>query len=167
MKQIKDWMVKRQIKAKLHLLKSKDVRIPNEIKTIGILAASSEDYELTKETIRQLWGYTVRIIGYYYDETNPNAIDSISYKHFDILGNPTEYFNAFMTEKLDIILVPSLNLNLYLRYLLLSNKCRFNLGFYSEMNESYLDLMLQYEESSLGENINRLINYLNKIQEAC
>lgn len=167
MKWIKDWMVERQVKAKLHLLKAKDVRIPQEIKTIAIIAASSNDFELTKETIRKLWGYKVRVVGFYYEESNLAPVDSISYKHFDLLGNPTEYFNSFMTEKLDIILVPSLHLNPYLRYLLLSNNCGFNLGFYSEQNEPYLDLMLQYEEGDLEENINRLINYLQKIQEAC
>lgn len=167
MKWIKDWMVKRQVKAKLKLHKAKEVRIPQEIKTIGILSASGHDFELTKETIRKLWGYKVRVNGYYYEENNLAPVDSISYKHFDLLGNPTEYFNSFMTEKLDIILVPSLNLNPYLRYLLLSNHCGFKMGFYSGENEPFLDLMLQYEEGDLEENINRLINYLQKIQEAC
>ncbi|RZS98195.1 DUF6913 domain-containing protein [Cecembia calidifontis] len=167
MKWIKDWMVKRQVNAKLHMLKAKDVRIPQEIKTIGIIAASSADFELTKETVRQLWGYKVRVIGFYYEENKDQPVDSMSYKHFDLLGNPTAYFNAFMTEKLDIILVPSLHLNPYLRYLLLSNKCNFNLGFYTEENEPYLDLMLQYGEGDLEKNIYQLINYLHKIQEAC
>lgn len=167
MKWIKDWMVKRQVEAKLHLLKFKGVKIPQDIKTIGILAGSATDFEKTKEAIRNLWGYKVRVIGFYYEESNQSPVDSISYKHFDILGNPTEYFNSFMTEMLDIILVPSLHLNPYLRYLLISNKCNLNLGFYSQENEPFLDLMLHYEEGDLGENIYRLINYLQKIQEAC
>lgn len=160
-------MVKRQVKSKLDLLKSKDVRIPQEIKTIGILAACAHDFKLTKETIRKLWGYKVRLIGFFYEESNLALVDSISYKHFDFQGNPTEYSNSFMTEKLDFILVPSLDLNPYLCYLLLSNNCGLNLGFYSKQNEPYLDLMLQYEEDNLEENIHQLINYLQKIQKAC
>jgi hypothetical protein len=68
---------------------------------------------------------------------------------------------------MDFILVPTLKLNPYLRYLLLANQSGFNIGFFSEENKHYLDLMLQIEDIDLEKNIQNLIDYLNKIKEAC
>jgi hypothetical protein len=82
-------------------------------------------------------------------------------------GLPTEYFNAFKSEKMDFILVPSLQLNAYLRYLLLANESSFKIGFFSPENKPYLDLMLDHEEGELHSNVHHLLDYLKKIKEAC
>lgn len=167
MKWIKDIMVQKQNQSRTQLQSKKEIIIPEQIKQVGILAGSEEEFELTKEVIRNLWGYKVRIIGLFYDEGKSTKVEAFSHKHFNIWGQHSDYLNEFLLEKMDFILVLPLQLNPYLRYLLLANQSSLNIGFYSKENEAYLDLMLQTEGDDLNENIQQLINYLNKIKEAC
>jgi hypothetical protein len=167
MKWLKEIAVQRRLRNRLLQTGSKKIHIPEEFKHIGILANSSEEYRTSKEYLRNKWGYKIRITGLFYSEKAPDSVEAFSHKHFKILGQPSDYFNEFCTEKMDFILVPSLQLNPYLRYLLLINNSGFNIGFYSEENKSFLDLMLKIEENDLEINIENLINYLNKIKEAC
>lgn len=167
MKWIKDIMVQKQTQSRLQLQAKKEITIPTQIKQVGILADSEEDFELTKEVIRSLWGYKVRVVGLFYDQEKSTKVEAFSHKHFNIWGQHSDYLNGFLLEKLDFILVLPLQLNPYLRYLLLANRSSLNIGFYSKENQAYLDLMLQYEGDDLKENIQQLINYLNKIKEAC
>jgi len=167
MKWLKEIAVQRRLRKRLLYLGTKKIHIPEEFKHIGILANSSEEYKISKEYLRNKWGYKIRITGLFYNEKAPESVEAFSHKHFNILGQASDYFNEFCTEKMDFILVPSLQLNPYLRYLLLINRSGFNIGFYSEENKPFLDLMLKIEENDLENNIENLINYLNKIKEAC
>jgi hypothetical protein len=167
MKWWKQKMVERQLANKLMQSGKRAVLFPKEFKSIGIIAASEVDYEVAKAYIRNLWGYKVMIKGHFFEEQEKESIEWISESHFNLLGKHKPYLNAFTEEKLDILLIPSTNLNPYLRYLLLANPTGFRLGFFSKENTPYLDLMLAYEATGLNENIQYLINYLNKIKEAC
>jgi hypothetical protein len=167
MKWLKEIAVQRRLRKRLLYLGTKKIYIPEEFKHIGILANSSEEYKISKEYLRNKWGYKIRITGLFYNEKAPESVEAFSHKHFNFLGQASDYFNEFCTEKMDFILVPSLQLNPYLRYLLLINRSGFNIGFYSEENKPFLDLMLKIEENDLENNIENLINYLNKIKEAC
>jgi hypothetical protein len=167
MKWLKEIAVQMRLKNRLLQPDTKKIHIPEELKHVGIIANSAEEYSISKEFIRNKWGYKTRITGLYYNEREPESIEAFSFKHFNLFGKPSDYFNEFCSEKMDFILVPSLKLNPYLRYLLLSNQSAFNIGFYSEENRPYLDLMLKIDEIDLENNIQNLINYLNKIKEAC
>ena len=170
MKWLKKKMVQKQVDAKLKKLGKRTAQLPEQIKSIGLLAASETDFEQTKEYLRNLWGYKVSISGFFFEEEKNQSVpqvSAVSAHHFTILGGHKSHLDAFVNEKLDIILVPSLHLNPYLRYLLLSNPTGFRLGFYSEENSPFLDLMLAQDSDDLNENIQHLINYLNKIKEAC
>jgi hypothetical protein len=167
MKWIKEIAVQRRLKNRLSNPESKKIFIPEEFKHIGIIAGSADEFTKSKDFIRKKWGYKIRITGLFYNEKEPESVEAFSHKHFSLFGQPSDYFNAFCTEKMDFILVPTLKLNPYLRYLLLANQSGFNIGFFSEENKHYLDLMLQIEDIDLEKNIQNLINYLNKIKEAC
>ncbi|MFD2202879.1 DUF6913 domain-containing protein [Shivajiella indica] len=167
MKWLKEIAVQKRLNNRLLHQNLKQLHIPDEFRHIGILANSAEDFRITKEFIRNKWGYKIRITGLYFDDKEPDSIEAFSHKHFNIIGQPSHYFNEFCSEKMDFILVPSLKLNPYLRYLLLANNSGFNIGFYSKENRPFLDLMLEIEEKNLEYNIENLINYLNKIKAAC
>lgn len=167
MKWIKDKLIEYQLNEKLKTSESQEVKIPEQLRCIGVLANSESDFIQTKEIIRNIWQYQIRIIGLFYSEEPSRHIEAFSSKHFSIWGLPTEYFNAFKSEKMDFILVPSLELNPYLRYLLLSNESGFKIGFYSSENKPFLDLMLGQEDEDLPSNILNLLEYLKKIKEAC
>jgi hypothetical protein len=167
MKWLKENAIQRRLRKRLIHPGTKKIHIPEEFKHIGILANSPEEYIISKEYLRNKWGYKIRITGLFYDEKAPDSVEAFSHKHFNFLGYPSDYFNEFCSEKMDFILVPSLKLNPYLRYLLLINTSGFNIGFYSEGNKPFLDLMLKIEENDLEKNIESLIKYLKKIKEAC
>lgn len=167
MKWIKDRLIEWQLKQKLKIKETKDIKIPEQFRCIGILANSEAEFLETKEVIRELWSYKVRIIGLFYSEEPSRLIEAFSSKHFTFWGLPSDYFNEFKLENMDFILVPSLHLNPYLRYLLLENQSGFKIGFYSEENEPYLDFMLGQDEEDLGSNVHHLLEYLKKIKEAC
>ena len=164
---LKKAMVQRQVEAKLRKLEKRNAVIPEQIKSIGIIAASESDFEEAKAILRNLWGYKVSISGYFFSEEESQSNAWISPKHFNILGKHNAYLDSFIQEKLDIILVPSTQLNPYLRYLLLANRSGFRLGFFSEQNTPLMDLMLKETSQDLKENIQGLIHYLNKIKETC
>lgn len=166
MKLIKNLLVNFQLNKSLKRNNHYEVKVPINPKCIGILAENKEEFNETKEFLRKLWGYQVRIVGMYYNEEQQET-ESLSYKNFTMSGLPGEYCNGFLDEKLDFILVPSLSLNPYLRYLLLNNHCRFKMGFLSDQNESYLDFMIKKEDDELTENLTRLLAYFKKIKEAC
>ncbi len=167
MKWIKDKLIEWQLDQKLKEKSTLAVKIPEQLKCIGILANSETDFLQTKEIIRNIWQYQIRIIGLFYSEEPSRHIEAFSSKEFTIWGLPSEYFNAFKSENMDFILVPSLQLNAYLRYLLLSNESGFKIGFYTSENKPYLDLMLGQEDDDLTSNILSLLDYLKKIKEAC
>lgn len=167
MKWLKDILIEWQLEKLLKTIPKKDVQVPLEFRCIGLLANSEEDYLITKDLIRDLWGYKVRIIGLFYTEEESRMVEAVSHKNFNWLALPTEYFNEFLLEKMDFILIPSLQLNPYLRYLLLQNQSGFTIGLFSEENKPYLDLMLTAESDDLKSNVHHLIDYLKKIKEAC
>jgi hypothetical protein len=166
MKLIKNLFVSFQLKKALNKKEKYEVIFPVKPKCVGILAADEKEFKETKEYLRSLWGYQVRIIGWYYNERS-NEIESFSHKNFSFFGLPTDVFNELMDEKLDFILVPSLSLNPYLRYLLLNNQSKFKMGFLSDENKSYLDFMIKMEGENLKINLKRLLGYFDKIKEAC
>lgn len=166
MKLIKNLFVEFQLKKALNKKEKYEVIFPLNPKYVGILAADEKDFLEAKQYLRSLWGYQVRIIGWYYNEES-SEIESFSHKDFSIFGLPTDNFNELMDEKLDFILVPSLSLNSYLRYLLLNNQCKFKMGFLSDENKSYLDFMIKMEGENLKMNLKRLLGYFDKIKEAC
>ncbi len=166
MKLIKNLFVTYQLKKALNKRNKYEVIFPLKPKCVGILAADEKEYLEAKKYLRSLWGYQVRIIGWYYNESS-NEIESFSHKNFSFFGLPTDNFNELMEEKLDFILVPSLSLNPYLRYLLLNNQSQFKMGFLSDDNKSYLDFMIKMEGENLELNLKRLLGYFDKIKEAC
>jgi hypothetical protein len=166
MKLIKNLSVNFQLKKSLKSRKKNEVKVPSNPKCIGILAEHEDEFNETKEFFRKLWGYQVRIVGLYYKE-HQQETESISHKHFSLTGLPGDYCSGFLDEKLDFILVPSLSLNPYLRYLLLNNQSRFKMGFLSDDNEDYLDFMIKKEGNDLNENLIRLLAYFEKLKEAC
>jgi hypothetical protein len=167
MKWIKDRLIEWRLKQKMKLKASQDVKIPKQFRCIGILANSESEFLETKEVVRELWNYKIRIIGLFYSDEPRRLIEAFSAKKFTFWGLPSDYFNEFKLENMDFILVPSLHINAYLRYLLLENQGGFKIGFYSEENEPYLDFMLGYEEEDLSSNVHHLLEYLKKIKEAC
>jgi hypothetical protein len=167
MKWIKDLLIERQLSKKLKLKEAKDIKIPKTFSCVGILANSESEFLETKTVVRGLWSYKIRIIGLFYSEQPSKLIEAFSTQHFTLSGLPSDYLNEFKLENMDFILVPSLHLNPYLRYLLLENQCDFKIGFYSKENEPYLDLMLGLDEEQLGSNIHHLLDYLKKIKEPC
>ncbi|WP_373523409.1 hypothetical protein [Aquiflexum sp.] len=166
MKFIKNLFVKFQLKNSLKRKGNYDVKVPANPKCIGILAENEDEFKETKDFIRSLWGYQVRIIGFYYNDRTQET-ESISHKHFSSTGLPGTYCNGFLDEKLDFILVPSLSLNPYLRYLLLNNQSRFKMGFLSDENKTYLDFMIKKEGDDLSENLFKLLAYFEKLKQAC
>ncbi|PRY85745.1 DUF6913 domain-containing protein [Mongoliibacter ruber] len=167
MKWLKDILIEWQLDKLLKNLPKRDIQVPQEFKCVGVLSNSEEDFLITKELLRDLWGYKVRIIGLFYTEEENRMVEGISHKNFNWLALPSEYFNEFLLEKMDFILIPSLKLNPYLRYLLLQNQSGFTIGLFSEENKPYLDLMLTAESDDLKSNVHHLIDYLKKIKEAC
>jgi hypothetical protein len=166
MKWLKDKLIEWQLEKLLKSLPKREVRIPDQFRCIGILANSEEDFLVTKELLRDLWGYKVRIIGLFYSEEESRMLEAVSYKNFTWFALPSDYFNEFLLEKMDFILIPSLKLNPYLRYLLLQNQTGFTVGLYSEENKPYLDLMMNGQSDDLKTNVHHLIEYLKKIKEA-
>ncbi|MBW3469383.1 DUF6913 domain-containing protein [Arthrospiribacter ruber] len=167
MKWLKDKMIDWQLAKLLKSLPPREIQVPHQIRCMGILANSEEDFLVTKDLIRDLWGYKVRVIGLFYTEEESRMVEAVSHKNFNWLALPSEYFNEFLLEKMDFILIPSLQLNPYLRYLLLQNQSGFTIGLYSDENKPYLDLMLTSESDDLKSNVYHLIEYLKKIKEAC
>jgi hypothetical protein len=167
MKWLKDILIEWQLEKLLKVQRKRDIQVPTEFRCIGVLANSEEDFLVTKELMRGLWGYKVRIIGLFYTEEDSRLVEAVSHKNFNWLALPTDYFNEFLLEKMDFILIPSLQLNPYLRYLLLQNQSGFSVGLFSEENKPYLDLMLTGEDNDLRNNVRNLIEYLKKIKEAC
>jgi hypothetical protein len=166
MKFIKNIFVKYQLKKSLKRKKGYEVKVPANPKCIGILAQNADEFKETKEFIRNLWGYQVRVIGWFYDEQNLDN-ESLSPKHFSLSGLPGDYCNGFLDEKLDFILAPSSSLNPYLLYLLVNNKSRFKMGFLSDENKIYLDFMIKKEGDDLNENLIMLFAYFEKLKQAC
>jgi hypothetical protein len=167
MKAIKAYFVNRQL-VKLVNQKTAYSPIPEKVRCIGLLADNESDYLIAKEVIRTQWGFQARLIGLFYDEhQQPRPVEGMSYRDFSILGKPTSYFNEFLEEKPDFILVASLKLNPYLRYLLHLKNNTFRIGFYDESNKSCLDLMVAHENVDTKDNILNLIAYLNRIKTPC
>jgi hypothetical protein len=166
MKIIKEFFLNQKLKQKV-VPGSPVVPELLQIRYIGLLAASEEEFLLGKEILRDLWGYQIRIVGMYYTEVKPRPIDGISYRDFNLIGRPNAYFNEFLEEKQDFILVASKNLNSYLRYLLHLKKDVFKLGFFNTENRPFLDLMLETENPIEKEDIQSLIDYLKRIYTTC
>jgi hypothetical protein len=163
---IKDKLIAYQLTKALRKPRLRDIGMPQKPKTAGIFAATQEEFEEAKKLIRDKWGFQIRIEGGYYADTH-DAVESISPQKFSIWGLPSDYFNSLLEEKLDFILVPSLNLNPYLRYLLLLNPSGFKMGFLSEENSPYLDLMIKKEGEDLRANLEKLLKYFGKIKTTC
>ena len=102
MKLIKNLMVDFQLSKSLKRKKNYDIKVPANPKCIGILAEHEGEFNETKDFLRKLWGYQVRIVGLYYKEQQQET-ESLSHKHFSYLGLPKDYCNGFLEEKLDFI----------------------------------------------------------------
>ena len=166
MKWIKDKMIVWQLEKAIKTKKETDVSFPTNPKRVGILASNKEEFIEAKEILRKIWGFHIRIIGGYFSEEDSD-VEAISPVHFSNWGLPTDYFNEFLEEKLDFILVPTLHLSPYLRYLLLANKSRFKMGFFSKENSIFLDFMIKQEGEKLSPNLEKLMAYSKKIKEKC
>lgn len=166
MKWIKDRMIVLQLERALKKKMKAEVSFPTNPRRVAILASNKEEYLEAKEMLRKVWGFNIRIIGGYFSEENSDA-EAICPVHFSVWGLPTDYFNEFMEEKLDFILVPTLHLSPYLRYLLLANNSRFKMGFYSKENSPLLDFMIKTEGENLKPNLEKLMAYFKKIKEKC
>lgn len=166
MKWIKDRMIIHQLEKALKNKKKTEVSFPVNPRRVAILASDKEEFLEAKEMLRKIWGFNIRIIGGYFCEEDADA-EAISPIHFSFWGLPTDYFNEFMDEKLDFILVPTLHLSPYLRYLLLANKSRFKMGFFSKENSPILDFMIKTEGENLSQNLEKLMAYFKKIKETC
>jgi hypothetical protein len=166
MKWIKDKMIVWQLEKAIKTKKETDVSFPANPKRVGILASNKEEFIEAKEILRKIWGFHIRIIGGYFSEEDSD-VEAISPVHFSNWGLPTDYFNEFLEEKLDFILVPTLHLSPYLRYLLLANKSRFKMGFFSKENSIFLDFMIKQEGEKLSPNLEKLMAYFKKIKETC
>lgn len=160
---IKDIAVSLRLKQMEKGKEKRNVSFPTQPKCVAVLADEKEEFEYCKEVIRKKWGYHVRILGGYFTDEKQD-IDGFNQEQFTLWGNPSEYFNELLDQKLDFILTPSLELNAYLRYLLLASKSSFNLGFHSENNMSILDLMIKKEGVDLKANLKRLMDYFDKIK---
>jgi len=166
MKWIKDKMIVWQLEKAIKSQLISEVLFPVNPKRIAILAPDKETFLEAKETLRGIWGFNIRIIGGYFSE-EAKDVEAITPAHFTVWGLPSDYFNEFMDEKLDFILVPTLHLNPYLRYLLLVNKCQFKMGFHSKENKPLLDFMIEKEGEMLKPNLDKLMAYFKKIKEKC
>lgn len=163
---IKDKLIEYQLKKALGKSSKRVIGMPEKPKTAGIFAASQEEFEEAKKLIRDKWGFQIRIEGGFFAERH-DTVESISPQQFSLWGLPSDYFNSLLEEKLDFILVPSLNLNAYLRYLLLLNPSGFKMGFLSDENSPYLDLMIKKEGEDLRANLEKLLKYFGKIKTTC
>lgn len=168
MKWIKDQLVTWQLQRKSNLIAKSETIFPMAIQQIGIVAESQGEFEAAKEVIRERWGLKVRIIAHFFTNENSSLKEAVNPTHFTWSGLPSDYFNEFLDESMDFILVSSTELSPYMRYLLLTKTDSFKIGFHSKTNQSYLNLMLTYdEEKDHMENLKLLISYLLKIKEAC
>ena len=163
---LKEQVLSRKVKKLLRSQKKRDLVFPREIRHVGILAGSEEEFDEAKEQVRKVWGFKVRITGLFYAEEGGKS-GGFSSREFNQWGEPSDFFLGFLEEKMDFLLIPTLKLNAYLRYLLLTKHSSFSLGFYSEENKPFLDLMVEPEGEDPSQNIALLITYLNKIQSAC
>jgi hypothetical protein len=166
MKWIKDKMIVWQLERAIKSKKKTEVHFPTNPRRVGILASSKEEFIETKEVLRKIWGFHIRIIGGYFSEEDSD-VEAISPVHFSTWGLPTDYFNEFLEENLDFILVPTLHLSPYLRYLLLANNSKFKMGFFSKENSVLLDFMIKNEGEVLNPNLEKLMAYFKKIKETC
>lgn len=170
MRWFKDRIVNYRIKQKFRTIsgKSSSSGVPSTIKQVGIIAESVEDFEIAKALIRDQWGLKIRVIAHFYASSETKLNEGVTHNHFSWSGFPSDYFNEFLDEHLDFILVSSSDLSPYMRYLLLAKENSFKIGFYSEQNKSYLDLMVAYDKGKdLADNLKLVIEYLLKIRQAC
>ncbi|MCH6201658.1 hypothetical protein MMU07_18905 [Aquiflexum sp. LQ15W] len=166
MNYIKKWMIAYQLDKSLKNKNKTEVEFPTNPRRVAILASNKEEFLESKEILRKIWGFNIRIIGGYFSEENTDA-EAICPIYFSMWGLPTDYFNEFMEENLDFILIPTLHLSPYLRYLLLANKSKFKMGFYSKENSPLLDFMIKKEGEDLTPNLEKLMAYFKKIKETC
>lgn len=161
---IKKYFVRKQIQ-KVLAAKTNHIHIPNNINSISIIANTEEELKDCEEKIESNFGKFIKISTYYNSQTDLKI--GISSKDFNLFGHPNERIKRFLEEKVDFILVASLNLNPYLLYLLLHSKSNLKVGFWSKENKDFLDLMLAQKENKNKENIQNLLDYLIKIKAAC
>lgn len=161
---IKRHYLKRSFKKQIFPKKEK-LTFPEKISSIGILASTQEEFLTSKENLHSVFGESVEISGFYDSGTDLEL--GISSRDFNLWGKPNARIESFLEKKTDFILVPTLNLNPYLLYLLLHSKTAIKIGFHSSENRKYLDLMLDYKNNNLKESIQDLLDYYIKIKKAC
>ncbi|MFD2036201.1 DUF6913 domain-containing protein [Belliella marina] len=164
MDSIKKYFVKNRIRKSI-LDKSDTPSFPSEVQFVGVLANSEEEFAESKEVLTKYFGKAIEISGFYHSDTEKD--DAMSGRDYGLFGRPKERIERFLEKKLDFILVPSLNLNPYLLYLLLHSNSGLKIGFFSPESREYLELMLDKKNKDLKENIQDLLDYYIKIKEAC
>jgi hypothetical protein len=167
MKWVKDLMLEKQLTKNSVNIKPREIIVPKKMKSVGILSNTQEEFYTCKEVLRSLYQYNVKILGYYFldsDKKEGSPNEEINHKNFTISGKPTSYFNEFINEEFDCILIPTINLNPYLLYLLSLSNHGFRIGFYSEDQRPQIDLMIEKKSNvTLDKQIMDLIDYLEKI----
>ncbi|MCH7398118.1 hypothetical protein MM236_08970 [Belliella sp. DSM 107340] len=161
---IKRHYVKRSYR-KHNFTKNEKLSFPEKISSIGILASTQVEFVTCKDKLESVFGESVEISGFY--DSSRDMEHGISSRDFNLWGKPNARIERFLEKKTDFILVPTLNLNPYLLYLLLHSKTAIKIGFHSSENRKYLDLMLDYKDNNLKESIQDLLDYYIKIKEAC
>ncbi|MCH7409412.1 hypothetical protein MM239_08405 [Belliella sp. DSM 111904] len=164
MKVIKDQFIKSSI-LKRKRSKSESIEIPSSINNIGVLVDDQVSFNGTLDSLKKYFKNNVDISGHYLGEKEDEL--GVSIGDFSLFGKPNEKILKFLSQKFDFIIVPTLKLSPYLLYLLVNSSCGFKVGFYSEENKDFLDLMIESKSKETETTIQQLLDNLLKVKSAC
>ncbi len=136
--------------------------ISGEIKNISIIAPSLVEMHETENIIKLELDPKIKLTGLFYGE-GTEAKNAFSYHDFNFSGKPKEKIIKFLSNKSDVIIASSENLNIFSLYLLYLNPKPYSIGFYQESHKPFLDLMLTQEGKDPKENMVHLIKYLKQV----
>ncbi|MCH7400486.1 DUF6913 domain-containing protein [Belliella kenyensis] len=164
MKIIKDEFIKSEIRKTRHL-NTRKIAFPNTIHSVGILANDLQSFEQASDHLKVYFGENLKIDGYHGSILGYE--NEISSHDFSISGKPNEKILGFLSQNFDFIIVPTLKLSPYLLYLLVNSSCGFKIGFYSNENKEYLDLMIESQSKETETTIQQLLENFLKVKSAC
>lgn len=162
MKKIKEFFISLKIKKKRQVRQEKWKKPMVDFKSIHILANSSEERFAAEKIIKSNWGNEIEIRSIYFDEIERGS-GTFSHHDFSIFGQPNQRLQEFISAKADLLLVPTLRLNLYGELILASKQPVYTIGFYQKRLSQYFDLMLTKEGEEVEPNLKHLLKYLKKI----